>query len=123
MAFSLVMRTELAETGTIISAETYNQMFTMHGSIMLFLFILPVSVGFMNYIVPLQIGAVDMAFPRINALSYWMFLFAGVLIVTSFAVDGGARRPGGRPTRRSPAIRAPMRSPPVRAWTCGWWGC
>ena len=94
MAFSLVMRTELAETGTIISAETYNQMFTMHGSIMLFLFILPVSVGFMNYIVPLQIGAVDMAFPRINALSYWMFLFAGVLIVTSFAVDGGSASAG-----------------------------
>ena len=77
-AFSLVMRTELAETGAILDAHTYNQFFTMHGTIMLFLFILPVSAGFMNYIVPLQLGAADMAFPRINALSYWMFAFGGV---------------------------------------------
>ena len=93
-AFSLVMRTELAQTGTIIGDETYNQLFTMHGSIMLFLFILPVAAGFMNYIVPLQIGAPDMAFPRMNALSYWMFAFGGIMMVSSFAFSGGSASAG-----------------------------
>ena len=88
------MRTELAETGTIIGDETYNQLFTMHGSIMLFLFILPVAAGFMNYIVPLQIGAPDMAFPRMNALSYWMFAFGGIMMVSSFAFSGGSASAG-----------------------------
>ena len=64
MAFSLVMRTELAQTGTIISAETYNSIFTMHGSVMIFLFLLPIGAAFMNYSMPLQIGALDMAFPQ-----------------------------------------------------------
>lgn len=94
MAFSLVLRTELAETGTLISAETYNQIFTMHGSIMIFLFLLPVGAAFMNYSMPLQIGALDMAFPRINALSYWIFLFGGVMLALSFAVDGGSASAG-----------------------------
>ena len=67
-AFSLVMRTELAQTGTIIGDETYNQLFTMHGSIMLFLFILPVAAGFMNYIVPLQIGAAFEAVTDVHTL-------------------------------------------------------
>ena len=93
-ALSLVMRTELAQTGTFIEADLYNQLFTMHGSIMLFLFILPVAAGFMNYIVPLQIGAPDMAFPRINALSYWMFAFGGLLILSSFAFSGGSASAG-----------------------------
>ena len=93
-SLSLVVRTELAETGALIEADTYNQMFTMHASIMLFLFIIPVSVGFMNYAVPLQIGALDMAFPRVNALSYWIFLFGGVLIISAFAFDGGAASAG-----------------------------
>ncbi len=93
-ALSLVVRTELAETGALIEANTYNQMFTMHASIMLFLFIIPVSVGFMNYAVPLQIGALDMAFPRVNALSYWIFLFGGVLMISAFAFDGGAASAG-----------------------------
>ena len=94
MAFSLVLRTELAETGTILSGETYNQLFTMHGSIMIFLFLLPIGAGFMNYAMPLQIGALDMAFPRINALSFWIFLFGGVLIASSFAFDGGSAYAG-----------------------------
>ena len=93
-ALSLVVRTELAETGALIEANTYNQMFTMHASIMLFLFIIPISVGFMNYAVPLQIGALDMAFPRVNALSYWIFLFGGVLMISAFAFDGGAASAG-----------------------------
>ena len=94
MAFSLVMRTELAETGTIISAETYNSIFTMHGSVMIFLFLLPIGAAFMNYSMPLQIGALDMAFPRINALSFWIFLFGGVLLTLSFAAEGGTASAG-----------------------------
>ncbi|MCZ6545982.1 MAG: cytochrome c oxidase subunit I [Chloroflexi bacterium] len=94
MSFSLVIRTELAETGTIISAATYNQIFTMHGSVMIFLFLIPVTQGFMNYVVPLQIGALDMAFPRINALSYWVYLFGGILIATGFLFDGGSAAAG-----------------------------
>ena len=93
-ALSLVVRTELAETGTILAADTYNQMFTMHASIMLFLFIIPIAQGFMNYLVPLQIGALDMAFPRVNALSYWIFLFGGILMLSAFAVDGGSASAG-----------------------------
>ncbi len=94
MAFSLVIRTELAETGTIISADTYNQIFTMHGSIMIFLFLIPIAQGFMNYAVPLSIGALDMAFPRINALSFWLFALAGLLIASSFLFDGGSAAAG-----------------------------
>ena len=93
-ALSLVVRTELAETGELLDANTYNQMFTMHATIMLFMFIIPVAVGFMNYIVPLQIGAADMAFPRVNALSYWIFVFGGVLMLSAFAFDGGAASAG-----------------------------
>jgi len=93
-ALSLVVRTELIETGAIMGADTYNQMFTMHASIMLFLFIMPVATGFANYVVPLQIGALDMAFPRINALSLWIFLFGGILMLSAFAFDGGAAAAG-----------------------------
>ena len=93
-ALSLVVRTELIETGAIMGADTYNQMFTMHASIMLFLFIMPVATGFANYLVPLQIGALDMAFPRINALSLWLFMFGGVLMLSAFAFDGGAAAAG-----------------------------
>ena len=91
---SLVLRVELAETGALIAANTYNQFFTMHGSLMLLAFIIPVSQGFMNYVVPLQIGAPDMAFPRINAMSFWIFLFASILLVSSFAFEGGAAATG-----------------------------
>ena len=94
LAFSLVLRVELTETGQTLSANTYNQIFTMHGSIMIFLFLIPILAGFMNYLLPLQIGAVDMAFPRINALSLWMFVFAGLLLTVSFAMDGGAAAAG-----------------------------
>jgi cytochrome c oxidase subunit 1 len=94
MGFSLIIRTELAETGTLISADSFNRVFTMHGSIMIFLFLIPVAQGFMNYAVPLQIGAIDMAFPRINALSFWIFAFGGVLMVTGFFFEGGSAAAG-----------------------------
>ncbi len=90
VGLSLVIRVELAETGTVIDAHLYNQLFTMHGSFMLLAFVIPIAVGFMNFLVPLQIGAADMAFPRLNALSYWIYLFAAVMLLSSFAFGQGS---------------------------------
>jgi cytochrome c oxidase subunit 1 len=86
------VRLELAVPGLQILADEnlYNELFTMHGSVMIFLFIIPILVGFGNYVVPLQIGAPDMAFPRINALSFWMLPLAGVLIFSGFVTGGAA---------------------------------
>jgi cytochrome c oxidase subunit I len=67
-----------------VSAETYNSLFTMHGTTMIFLVIMPMAVAFFNYVMPLQIGARDVAFPRMNAFSYWMFFFGSVLINISW---------------------------------------
>ena len=120
MAFSLVMRTELAQTGTIISAETYNSIFTMHGSVMIFLFLLPIGAAFMNYSMPLQIGALDMAFPRINALSFWIFLFGGVLLTLSFAVEGGTASAGWTAYPPITLDSGNNAEPPAPGWTCGW---
>jgi cytochrome c oxidase subunit I len=90
-ALAVVIRTELAEPGTqIVSQGRYNEMFTMHGSIMLFLFLGPFAFGLANYLVPLQIGARDMAFPRLNALSYWFFVFGGITMLTGFLTADGA---------------------------------
>ncbi|GMU56332.1 MAG: cytochrome c oxidase subunit 1 [Candidatus Xenobia bacterium] len=78
---ALAIRTQLAfPDQRLYSAELYNQLFTMHGTTMIFLFVMPMSVAFFNYIVPLQIGARDVAFPRLNAFSYWVFLFGSILI-------------------------------------------
>ncbi len=93
--FAEVMRTELAQPGLqFVSAETYDELFTMHGTIMLLFFATPVAVGFANYIVPLQIGAADMSFPRLNALSYWLFLFGGLLVMSGFFTATGAADTG-----------------------------
>ena len=81
--------------GGVMLPEFYNQLVAMHGSVMVFLAIVPLAAGaFANYFVPLQIGARDMAFPRLNALSYWLYLAAGVIMVASFFVEGGAARSG-----------------------------
>jgi cytochrome c oxidase subunit 1 len=86
---ALLIRVQLgAPNNTLLSPEVYNQIFTMHGTTMIFLFAMPVLVGFGNYIVPLMIGARDMAFPRLNALSYWLFLFGGLLLYSSFILGG-----------------------------------
>ena len=70
---ALGVRAELAQPKIqFFAPDVYNQLFTMHGTVMIFLFIIPILAGFANYVVPLQIGAPDMAFPRINALSFWM---------------------------------------------------
>ncbi len=86
-----LMRTELARPGLqFLSEEQYNQLFTMHGTIMLFLFATPLFVGFANFIMPLQIGSPDVAFPRLNAFSYWLFLFGGLVICGGFFTPDGA---------------------------------
>ena len=90
-AMALAIRAELAAPGMqFMSLEQYNQMFTMHGTIMLFLFATPLFVGFTNVIMPLQIGAPDVAFPRLNMLGYWMFLFGGIIVALGFFTPGGA---------------------------------
>ena len=84
---ALAMRTQLATPdGTVLTAQQYNAAFTMHGTTMVFLFVVPVWTGFANYILPLQLGARDMAFPRLNALSYWLLLSGGILLYSSFLV-------------------------------------
>ncbi|PKK14481.1 cytochrome c oxidase subunit I [Thermomonospora sp. CIF 1] len=88
---ALVVRAELAEPGLqFISNEQYNQAFTMHGLVMLLLFATPLFVGFANVLVPLQIGAPDVAFPRLNMLGYYLFLFGGLIAAASFLTPGGA---------------------------------
>ncbi len=88
---AMMMRTELAIPGLqFASNEQYNQLFTMHGTIMLLLFATPTFVGFANVIMPLQIGAPDVAFPRLNLLSYYLFLFGGLIVLSGFLTSQGA---------------------------------
>jgi len=83
-----VVRMQLASADNdLIGAGRFNQMFTMHATVMVFMVIMPLSVSFFNFVVPLAIGARDVAFPRLNALSYWIFLFGAVLMHISFLVD------------------------------------
>jgi cytochrome c oxidase subunit I len=86
------VRTELAVPGLqfVHDEGVYNQLFTMHGTVMIFLFIIPILAGFANYVVPLQIGAPDMAFPRINALSFWLLPLGGILMFSGFFTGGAA---------------------------------
>ena len=87
----LVVRMELAIPGLqFVSDQTYNELFSMHATFMIFVFIIPILAGFGNYVVPLQIGAPDMAFPRINALSFWMLPLAGILLLLGFVTGGSA---------------------------------
>ena len=91
---ALFIRLQLAKPeNALVSAETFNQLFTMHGTTMVILAIMPMSAAFFNYIIPLQIGARDVAFPRLNAFSYWVFLLGGLFLNASFlfgaAPDGG----------------------------------
>jgi cytochrome c oxidase subunit 1 len=90
-AMAMLMRAELAQPGMqFLSNEQYNQLFTMHGTIMLLLYATPILFGFANYVLPLQIGAPDVAFPRLNAFSYWLFLFGGLTVMAGFLTPGGA---------------------------------
>ena len=87
---ALLIRTQLAfpENG-FLSADVYNQIFTMHGVTMIFLFVMPFAAAFANYLIPLQIGARDVAFPRLNALSFWVWLSGAIFLNTSWIVGGG----------------------------------
>lgn len=85
------IRAQLAQPGnTVVSASMFNELFSLHGTIMIFLWVIPVFTGIANYTVPLMIGADDMAFPRLNALSYWLLLIGGILLLVSFFVGGAA---------------------------------
>ena len=88
---ALVIRAELARPGLqFVSNEQYNQLFTMHGTLMLFLFATSLFAGFANAIMPLQIGSPDVAFPRLNMISYWLYLFGGIIVMLGFLTPGGA---------------------------------
>jgi len=106
---ALLIRAELAQPGRqLVGESAYNQLFTMHGSIMMFLFAVPMAAGFANYLVPLQVGAPDMAFPRLNALSYWLFLGGGLTMVSGFLTARGAAQFGWTAyTPLSDAIHSP----------------
>jgi cytochrome c oxidase subunit I len=85
---ALMIRTQLVTAGnTLFSEKTYNELFTMHGTTMIFLGVMPLTVAFWNYIMPLQIGARDVAFPRLNAFSYWLFLAAGIILNLGWFVN------------------------------------
>ena len=88
---AMLMRGELARPGLqYLSNEQYNQLFTMHGTVMLLFFATPLFFAFANLILPLQLGAPDVAFPRLNAFSYWLFLFGGLILISGFFTPGGA---------------------------------
>ena len=90
-AMAMLMRTELARPGMqFLSQEQFNQLFTMHGTIMLLLYATPIVFGFANFVLPLQIGSPDVAFPRLNAFSYWLYLFGGLIVMSGFITPGGA---------------------------------
>ncbi len=88
---ALLIRMQLwSPRGTLLSANLYNQIYTMHGTTMVFLVVMPIGAAFANYLIPLQIGARDVAFPRINAFSFWAFLAGGVFLNSSWFLGGGA---------------------------------
>jgi cytochrome c oxidase subunit 1 len=92
---ALLMRAELAAPGLrFVDRQTYAELFTMHGTTMIFLVVAPFGLGLANYLVPLQIGAPDMALPRLNALSYWLFLAGGLTVYSGFASSHGAAAAG-----------------------------
>jgi cytochrome c oxidase subunit 1 len=92
---ALVFRLQLSQADAgVLGADRYNELVTVHGTAMIFLVVVPILAGFANYLVPLMIGARDVAFPRLNALSYWLFLLGGIVLMLSFFADGGAAKAG-----------------------------
>src|SRR5499426_3175552 len=93
-----LMRLQLAWPGlTVVPADTFNRLFTLHGTTMVFLFGIPIVFGFGNYLVPLMIGARDLAFPRLNAFGFWILLFGGLLLHFSFIGGDGLYGAGSAP--------------------------
>src|ERR1700738_1346184 len=104
---ALLIRIQLAvPRNTFLDPGAYNAMFTLHGTTMIFLVVMPLLLGYANYIVPLQIGARDMAFPRLNALSYWLLLFGGLVFYWGFV--------NGTPADTGWFSYAPLREKPFR---------
>ena len=92
---ALLIRTQLAQADMgFIERDGYNELFTIHGTTMIFLVVVPILAGLANYLVPLMIGARDMAFPRLNALSYWLYVIGGMVLLLSFFAQEGAARGG-----------------------------
>jgi len=92
---ALLMRAQLSQADNhFLTRDSYNELFTIHGTTMIFLFIVPMLAGFGNFLVPLMLGARDMAFPRLNAATYWLFLLGGLVLLGSFFAEGGAARSG-----------------------------
>src|SRR5690349_22739074 len=88
---AMLVRAELAKPGTnYFDQQTYNGLFSVHAALMIFLFIIPAFAGLANFVVPLMLGAADMAFPRLNALSFWLLPIAGFMMLSSFFMPGGA---------------------------------
>src|SRR3989440_4694799 len=88
---AMLMRAELAQPGAqFVDANTFNGLFSVHASLLIFLFVIPVFAGLANFVLPLMIGAPDMAFPRLNALSYWLLPIAGTMMLASFLAPGGS---------------------------------
>ena len=88
---AMLMRAELAQPGRqFVDANAYNGLFSVHASLMIFLFVIPIFAGIATYVLPLMIGAPDMAFPRLNALSYWLLPIAGTMMLCSFLAPGGS---------------------------------
>src|SRR6266581_7499150 len=86
---ALLIRSQLAKPdNTLLNADQYNQIFTMHGITMIFLFVMPMSAAFFNYLIPLMIGARDVAFPRLNAFSFWVFILGGLFLYSSWFLGG-----------------------------------
>src|SRR5213076_3392406 len=87
---AMIMRAELARPGMqFVGNQVFNELFSVHAALMIFLFIIPAFAGLGNYVIPLMIGAPDMAFPRLNALSFWLLPIAGFMMVSSFLAPGG----------------------------------
>jgi cytochrome c oxidase subunit 1 len=115
---ALLMRLQLARPNSaLVSAETFNALFTMHGTTMVFLAVMPFSAAFFNYMVPLMIGARDVAFPRLNALSFWIFLLGGLFLNASFLV--GAPPDGGWFGYTSLTLRQYSPGPSIDFWVLG----
>src|SRR6267143_1114223 len=107
---ALLLRLQLAQpNGHVVGAQTFNALFTMHGTTMIFLAVMPASNAFFNYLIPLMIGARDVAFPRLNALSFWIFLFGGLFLNAAWLAgappDAGVRVDGaGRAVPQHPRL-------------------
>lgn len=96
-ADAIMMRAQMAvPDNTLLDAQHYNEIFTTHGTVMIIFMAMPFIMAFMNYIVPLQIGARDVAFPRLNALSFWLFFMGGAMLLNISFVIGGSLMLAGR---------------------------